>query len=125
MGLVKFMFPNQYNIYLHDTPAKSLFGREVRAYSHGCIRLADPFDFAYALLAPQASNPQEVFQGHLRSGRERRVDLAAPVPVHLVYRTAYTQEDGRMQYRRDVYGRDGRIWNALAREGVVLRAIRG
>ena len=125
LGLVKFMFPNRYNIYLHDTPSKSLFGRETRAYSHGCVRLADPFDFAYALLSKQVSNPQEVFQTHLRSGVERRVDLADPVPVHLVYRTAYTQAEGRMQYRRDVYGRDGRIWNALAREGVVLRAVRG
>lgn len=125
LGLVKFMFPNQYNIYLHDTPAKRLFGREVRAYSHGCIRLADPFDFAYALLAKQASNPEEVFQGYLRAGQERRVDLQVPVPVHLVYRTAYTQAEGRMQYRRDIYGRDGRIWNALAREGVALRAVRG
>ncbi|MGJ8622475.1 MAG: L,D-transpeptidase family protein [Yoonia sp.] len=124
LGLVKFMFPNQYNIYLHDTPAKRLFGREVRAFSHGCVRLADPFDFAYALLARQTSNPQEVFAGHLRSGVERRVDLADPVPVHLVYRTAFTQADGRTQFRRDVYGRDGRIWNALAREGVVLRAVR-
>jgi murein L,D-transpeptidase YcbB/YkuD len=97
----------------------------VRAYSHGCIRLADPFDFAYALLSRQTSNPEDVFQAHLRSGVERRVDLAEPVPVHLVYRTAYTQPEGRMQYRRDIYGRDGRIWNALAREGVALRAIRG
>ena len=125
LGLVKFMFPNQYNIYLHDTPAKSLFGREVRAYSHGCIRLADPFDFAYALLARQTSDPQGFFQERLRTGRETRVDLAQPVPVHLVYRTAYTQPDGQMQYRRDVYGRDARIWNALAREGVALRAISG
>lgn len=125
LGLVKFMFPNRYNIYLHDTPAKSLFGRETRAYSHGCVRLADPFDFAYALLAAQAGNPQEVFQGHLRSGRERRVDLEVPVPVHLVYRTATVPADGRVQYRRDVYGRDGRIWNALSREGVALRAVRG
>ena len=125
LGLVKFMFPNRHNIYLHDTPSKSLFGREVRAFSHGCIRLADPFDFAYALLSKQVSNPEEVFQAYLRTGREQRVDLAAPVPVHLVYRTAYTQAEGRMQYRRDLYGRDGRIWNALAREGVALRAIRG
>ncbi len=125
LGLVKFMFPNQYNIYLHDTPAKSLFRRETRAYSHGCVRLADPFDFAYALLAKQVGNPQEVFQAHLRTGRERRVDLEQPVPVHLVYRTAYTQADGQMQFRRDVYGRDARIWNALAREGVALRAISG
>lgn len=125
LGLVKFMFPNRYNIYLHDTPAKSLFGRETRAYSHGCIRLADPFDFAYALLAPQMSDPEAYFNAELRTGRERRVDLTQPVPVHLVYRTAFTQAEGRMQFRRDVYGRDGRIWNALAREGVVVRAVRG
>ncbi|WP_156788582.1 L,D-transpeptidase family protein [Roseobacter sp. CCS2] len=125
LGLVKFMFPNRYNIYLHDTPSKSLFGRETRAYSHGCVRLADPFDFAYALLARQVGNPEEVFQGHLRSGRERRVDLETPVPVHLVYRTAIVPADGKVQFRRDVYGRDGRIWNALAREGVALRAVRG
>ena len=125
LGLVKFMFPNRYNIYLHDTPSKSLFGREVRAYSHGCVRLADPFDFAYALLARQVGNPQEVFQAHLRTGREQRVDLEVPVPVHLVYRTAFVPADGRVQFRRDVYGRDGQIWNALAREGVALRAVRG
>jgi murein L,D-transpeptidase YcbB/YkuD len=125
LGLVKFMFPNRHNIYLHDTPAKSLFGREVRAYSHGCVRLADPFDFAYALLAKQVGNPQEVFQAHLRTGRERRVDLEAPVPVHLIYRTAIVPADGKVQFRRDIYGRDARIWNALSREGVALRAVRG
>ena len=58
-------------------------------------------------------------------GRETRVDLRDPVPVHLIYRTAYTQADGRTQFRRDVYGRDRLIWNALAREGVVLRAVGG
>ena len=125
LGLVKFMFPNRHNIYLHDTPSKSLFGREVRAYSHGCVRLADPFDFAYALLAKQVGNPQEVFQAHLRTGRERRVDLEAPVPVHLIYRTAIVPADGKVQFRRDIYGRDARIWNALSREGVALRAVRG
>ncbi len=125
LGLVKFMFPNRYNIYLHDTPSKSLFGRETRAFSHGCIRLADPFDFAYALLARQVSNPEEFFQSRLRTGTEQRVNLNDPVPVHLVYRTAFTKPEGHMQYRRDVYGRDARIWNALSREGVAVRAVRG
>ncbi|WP_296428315.1 L,D-transpeptidase family protein [Yoonia sp.] len=125
LGLVKFMFPNRYNIYLHDTPAKSLFGREVRAFSHGCIRLNDPFDFAYALLGAQMSDPQAFFQRQLRTGIEQRVNLNTPLPVHIVYRTAFTQAEGQMQYRRDVYGRDGQIWNALAREGVAVRAIRG
>jgi murein L,D-transpeptidase YcbB/YkuD len=123
LGLVKFIFPNQYNIYLHDTPAQNLFGREVRAFSHGCIRLNDPFDFAYALLAAQEADPEAFFQAKLRTGAESRVDLVQPVPVHIVYRTAFTDVRGTLNFRRDIYGRDGRIWNALAREGVVLRAV--
>ena len=125
LGLVKFMFPNPYNIYLHDTPAKSLFGRNVRAFSHGCIRLNDPFDFAYALLAVQESNPEAFFQAKLNTGAEVRVNLEQPVPVHLVYRTAFTNVTGNLQFRRDVYGRDARIWDALAREGVAVNAVRG
>ena len=125
LGLVKFIFPNKYNIYLHDTPSKSLFGREVRAFSHGCIRLSDPFDFAYALLAKQTSDPEGFFQSRLRTGAEARVNLDAPVPVHIVYRTAFTNVTGSLQFRRDVYGRDAKIWNALAREGVAVRAVQG
>jgi len=125
LGLVKFMFPNQYNIYLHDTPAKSLFGREVRTFSHGCVRLNDPFDFAYALLAVQEDDPVGFFQGILNTGAERRVDLDQPVPVHLVYRTAFTSTTGRLNFRRDVYNRDSRIWAALANEGVAVRAAGG
>ncbi|MFV2052878.1 L,D-transpeptidase family protein [Aliiroseovarius sp. YM-037] len=125
LGQVKFMFPNQYNIYLHDTPAQNLFAREVRAFSHGCIRLNDPFDFAYALLARQVSNPQTFFQERLGTGRETFVELEKQVPVHLIYRTAFTQAKGRTNYRRDIYGRDARIWNALSDAGVALRAVRG
>ncbi len=125
LGLVKFMFPNQHNIYLHDTPAKDLFGREVRAFSHGCIRLNDPFDFAYALLARQVDNPEEFFQQKLQAGRETVVPLEVQVPVHLIYRTAFTQARGPVNFRRDIYGRDGRIWNALQEAGVALRAVRG
>ncbi len=125
LGLVKFMFPNKYNIYLHDTPAKNLFGRETRAYSHGCIRLADPFDFAYALLAPQTSDPEGFFQRTLATGKETQVNLEKPVPVHIIYRTAFADGKGRIQYRRDVYGRDARIWTALSEAGVALRAVQG
>ena len=125
LGLVKFMFPNRYNIYLHDTPAKNLFGREVRAFSHGCIRLHQPFDFAYALLAKQTNDPEGVFQAALRSGRETRIDLEQPLPVHLVYRTALVPAKGNANYRRDVYGRDARIFSALTNAGVVLRAVGG
>ncbi|MEM6897805.1 MAG: L,D-transpeptidase family protein [Pseudomonadota bacterium] len=125
LGLVKFMFPNRYNIYLHDTPHKNLFGREVRAFSHGCIRLNDPFDFAYALLSAQTSDPQGLFQATLRTGQETQINLETPLPVHLVYRTAFTSPTGPVQFRRDVYGRDAKIWRALEREGVALRAVRG
>lgn len=125
LGLVKFMFPNVHNIYLHDTPAKNLFGREVRAYSHGCVRLADPFDFAYALLAKQESDPQGFFQAKLATGKEARVNLKNPVPVHIIYRTAFTTPKGHTQYRRDIYGRDAQIWRALSNAGVALRAVQG
>ena len=125
LGLVKFMFPNKHNIYLHDTPAKSLFARESRAFSHGCIRLNDPFDFAYHLLAKQTGDPEGFFKARLATGTESRVDLKEAVPVHLVYRTAFTSPKGRVQFRRDVYGRDAKIWQALQREGVALRAVRG
>ncbi|NUH64274.1 L,D-transpeptidase family protein [Sulfitobacter sp. S0837] len=125
LGLVKFMFPNKYNIYLHDTPAKSLFDRDVRAFSHGCVRLAEPFEFAYELLSPQSADPEGEFQAVLRSGRETRVVLEEPVPVHLIYRTAVTNARGHTEYRDDVYGRDARIWSALSKAGVVLRGVQG
>jgi len=125
LGLVKFMFPNPYNIYLHDTPAKSLFSEEQRDFSHGCIRLNDPFDFAYALLARQEADPKAFFQAHLRTGNDTTVRLKEPVQVHLIYRTAVTDAKGRMGYRRDVYGRDAGIWNALEREGLSLPGVQG
>ncbi|KAA2317473.1 murein L,D-transpeptidase [Pseudooceanicola sediminis] len=125
LGLVKFMFPNANNIYLHDTPSKSLFARDSRAFSHGCIRLQDPFDFAYALLAPQMSDPKSFFQAKLASGRETQVNLETPIQVHLIYRTAVTTAKGGVSFRDDVYGRDRAIWDALAAEGVTLAPVRG
>jgi len=125
LGKVKFMFPNAYNIYLHDTPAKELFDHEVRAYSHGCIRLADPFDFAYALLAAQSDDPKGLFRTHLDSDRESTVKLDEQLPVHLVYFTAWPDAKGGMTYRRDIYGRDARIFEALTEAGVALRGVQG
>ena len=121
LGKVKFMFPNQYNIYLHDTPAKNLFANEVRAYSHGCIRLGDPIDFAYVLLARQSDDPKALFQAELDSKQESSLSLATKVPVHLVYFTAWPQGRGQeIGYRADVYGRDARLYAALQEAGVVL-----
>ncbi len=125
LGKVKFMFPNQYNIYLHDTPAKNLFANEVRAYSHGCIRLGDPFDFAYTLLARQSDDPKGVFKSELDSNQESRVGLDQEVPVHLVYFTAWPTARGQIGYRRDVYGRDARLYDALMAAGVALDGEQG
>lgn len=125
LGLVKFMFPNRYNIYLHDTPQKHLFAHETRAYSHGCIRLADPFDFAYALLARQNEDPESYFQRLLATGKETTVPLTTPVPVHLMYRTALADARGHIEYRRDVYDRDAKVWEALVQAGVALDDFQG
>ncbi len=125
LGKVKFMFPNEYNIYLHDTPSKDLFSQEVRAYSHGCIRLASPFDFAYTLLAAQTDDPQGAFSRALNSDVETTVRLQQPIPVHLVYFTAWPGTKGQMGYRADIYGRDGDIWTALGVAGVALMGVQG
>jgi murein L,D-transpeptidase YcbB/YkuD len=125
LGLVKFMFPNKWNIYLHDTPSKSLFEKEVRAYSHGCIRLGQPFDFAYALLARQTDDPRGLFEQHLHTRAENTIMLDRPVPVHLVYFTAWPDSRGQIDYRRDVYGRDARIFEAMRAAGVALDAVQG
>lgn len=125
LGKVKFMFPNPYNIYLHDTPSKSLFNKEVRAYSHGCIRVADPFDLAHELLSWQVDNAEEEFEVALDSGRETTVKLKQHLPVHLVYFTAYPDAKGRISYRRDIYGRDAAIFNALSAAGVESPGVQG
>jgi murein L,D-transpeptidase YcbB/YkuD len=125
LGKVKFMFPNEHNIYLHDTPSKSLFKEDIRAYSHGCIRVADPFDLAHVLLALQSDNAEEEFDAALKTGNETMVKLEQPLPVHLVYFTAYPEGKGRIGYRRDVYGRDALLWQALSDAGVELAAEQG
>lgn len=125
LGKVKFMFPNENNIYLHDTPTKNLFANEERAYSHGCIRLGDPFDFAYTLLGRQSADPRAEFQADLDTGRETNVSFDTHIPVHLVYFTAWPTPKGGIAYRRDVYGRDGRIFDALTEAGVVLDGVQG
>lgn len=123
LGLVKFMFPNRYNIYLHDTPSKHLFARAQRAFSHGCIRLAQPFDFAYEILSRQEEDPKAFFHSVLDSGQETTVELEEKIPVHIIYRTAFSDARGEMHYRPDVYGRDARIWAALKQTGIQSPAL--
>jgi murein L,D-transpeptidase YcbB/YkuD len=125
LGVVKFMFPNPYAIYLHDTPSRDLFAREVRDFSHGCIRLNDPRDLAYFLLARQMDDPKTYFDSLVASGQQTRVNLDVPFPVHLVYFTAFSDADGQMQYRRDIYGRDAILFKALVDAGVAFPGAEG
>lgn len=120
LGRVKFMFPNRFAIYLHDTPSRRLFERDVRAYSHGCVRVAKPLEFAYYLLTGQEDDPAGAFHAWLDRGRERRVDLVNPLPVHLTYRTAWVDPQGVENFRGDIYGRDRKVADALLREGVAI-----
>ncbi|MFD1882433.1 L,D-transpeptidase family protein [Paracoccus pacificus] len=124
LGIVKFIFPNPWNIYLHDTPTKSLFGNNVRAYSHGCIRVADPRDLAAVLLSKQTPNPEAMFNKALATGRETYLHLEPEVPVHLVYFTAFPNDAGQIQYFSDIYGRDARIYAALQAAAKPLPVIR-
>lgn len=120
LGTVKFMFPNPWAIYLHDSPERQLFNNELRAFSAGCIRLKDPHDFAYELLSRQSDDPVELFQSTLRSQKQTRIKLEQPVPVHLEYRTAFTTARGGVHYRKDVYERDAKLYDALDRAGAVF-----
>ncbi len=101
LGKVKFLFPNRWNIYLHDTPAKSLFSREVRAFSHGCIRLADPFNFAYTVLARADRDPKGLFKSHLNTGASRRYRSSSRAGASdLPHRLYHRQGPDRLSPRR-------------------------
>lgn len=123
LGLVKFMFPNQWNIYLHDSPDQQLMTHEVRAYSAGCVRLDDPFDLAYHLLAAQEEDPVDFFTTILNSGRETQVNLDVPLPVHLVYWTTWVDTDNRLNFRNDIYGRNAELRRAIQNLGVEIRGV--
>ncbi|NNF07687.1 MAG: L,D-transpeptidase family protein [Candidatus Eisenbacteria bacterium] len=113
LGKVKFMFPNVHNVYLHDTSSPELFAKEDRAFSSGCIRVEKPMELAELLLEDSDWSPERVAKG-LEAGKEFRVDLPTAVPVHILYWTAWVDRDGILQFRKDVYGRDGRVLEALA-----------
>lgn len=114
LGLVKFMFPNQYNVYLHDTPADSLFARASRSFSHGCVRIEQPQALAEYLLRDQSEWTSASIQAAMHAQEERHVKLREPVPVYLGYFTARVSADGVMQFRKDVYEIDGRLTARLA-----------
>jgi L,D-transpeptidase YcbB len=107
LGLVKFIFPNHYNVYLHDTPAQSLFNRIERDFSHGCVRVERPMDLATYVLRDQPSWTEEKIDEAMHTGAEKSVALKQRLPVYLVYFTAW-EENGTTRFADDVYGYDSR-----------------
>jgi len=113
LGRIKFMFPNKFNIYIHDTPSKSLFSRAQRSFSHGCIRAEAPFDLGEALLGPDGWTKAKL-ETVRDSGERRVIKLSKPLPVHLTYLTAWVNKDGSVHFRSDIYERDKVLAKAIA-----------
>lgn len=112
LGQVKFLFPNKHDVYLHDTPEKSLFSRDIRAYSHGCVRVENPFDFAGALLADEPALNRSRLESAFGAD-ERWFNMEVKVPVFLTYFTVRVGDDGKVRTFADIYGHDQRISRAL------------
>lgn len=110
LGELKFVFPNVHDIYMHDTPSKNLFTETVRAFSHGCVRVLNPREFAAALLGWS----QDEIAEKISTGASLPVKLKEQTPVHLTYFTAWTTEDGKIHYYNDIYGRDAAMAKAFA-----------
>jgi murein L,D-transpeptidase YcbB/YkuD len=116
LGLVKFLFPNSNNIYLHDTPAKSLFERENRAFSHGCVRVAKPRELAIELLKGDPSWTPERIDTAMHAGKEKWYTLKKKVPVYIGYFTAWVDRNGQLNFYKDVYQRDESLIKLLTEE---------
>jgi L,D-transpeptidase YcbB len=114
LGRLKFNMPNGYDVYLHDTPARQLFDRPFRAFSHGCIRLERPLDLALYLLRDQPAWTAPAIESAIASGRERSLPLTNPQAVYVLYWTAWVGDDGHMEFHRDHYERDAALAAAMA-----------
>lgn len=117
LGEIKFLFPNSHDIYMHDTPSRELFGEDVRAFSHGCVRVENPRAFASVLLG---WDDEEVAR-HVETPKSETVRLKQKLPVHLTYFTAWPDADGKIRYFRDIYGRDKAMEDARSSVTVAQR----
>ena len=115
LGKVKFLLPNPYDIYLHDTPSRSLFSRNRRDFSHGCVRLGDPMAMARYVLASQPAWTDSKITEAMNAGVERYVRVPKPIPVLIVYQTAVAEPDGSLRYYNDIYGHDRVLANAFTK----------
>ncbi|MEX2284235.1 MAG: L,D-transpeptidase family protein [Gemmatimonadota bacterium] len=113
LGTIKLIFPNRYNVYLHDTPSRSLFDREQRAFSHGCIRVQDPIRLAELVLNDSVRWSETALRREIGKGVLHRIPLSRQLPVLILYWTASADLHGELHFYRDVYGRDARLLRAL------------
>lgn len=115
LGRIKFMFPNSYSVYLHDTPSRALFARSTRAFSHGCVRVEKPMDLATYLLARNGDGwNEDRIDRTIDSGKNSSIRLKDPIQVHLAYLTVWLGSDGSVQFRNDIYGRDTTLDRVLS-----------
>ncbi len=114
LGRVKFTFPNDFEVYLHDTPSRQLFGESTRTFSHGCIRVEKALDLAVLLLNDPKWDREKITR-LIESRQTDTVALKEPVPIYIVYRTVDLLPDGRVVFRPDVYHRDFAVLGALQR----------
>ncbi len=112
LGRVKFMFPNQFNVYLHDTPSRGAFAENSRAFSHGCVRLSRPLDLASEVLSGTPGWSRGRIDGVIAGGERTVVNLAQPLPIHITYLTAWVDQ-GTPNFRNDIYEQDAKLINAL------------
>lgn len=117
LGLIKFLFPNEYRVYLHDTPSRHLFDRYARAFSHGCIRLGRPLELARHLFPERFR--EDALEKSAADGGERVLRLVKPVPIYIVYFTAWRADDGMVHFRDDIYGLDDDLGSRLPEERAV------
>ena len=113
LGRVKFIFPNRYNIYFHDTPAKTLFNKQNRAFSHGCIRIQKPFEMANYLLRDDEEWTDEKIKSAMNRSNEKWVKLDKAIPVYIIYLTSWVDKDGLVHFRDDIYGHDKRMYDHM------------
>ncbi|CAM5776478.1 hypothetical protein LMIY3S_05547 [Labrys miyagiensis] len=116
LGHIKFMFPNNFSVYLHDTSSRSLFARDKRAFSHGCVRVDNPYKFAEIVMGADNGWTADRVEG-LVGGKEQRIDLKEKIPVHIAYFTARVDDDGDLKLFDDIYGYDRKVISALGLSG--------
>jgi murein L,D-transpeptidase YcbB/YkuD len=116
LGRLKFLFPNKFDVYLHDTPAKRLFSENVRTFSHGCTRIEKPIELGEYVLLGDPRWSREKLLAAIDKGTEQNVRITHPLNVHFLYLTAWVDEGGALQFRNDIYGRDKRLDEALRKK---------